>query len=411
MLRLLADWGARRGGGEPLRHELCGTALETRWWCPDLLGRDRRPGRPRDPLPLIVGRPGYTRNHDDGRPALGTGHAGARSTGGPGPGPAAEPAGPAAPVRARGGPDAAPAALRDAQRRRPHLRRHRHHRARARARRSAARWSSCAWPIALPLLVVTTADAVLRIWRSAWAWMPVDRTKGWFRLAWVVVSIIGLVALVVAGWIVLVGLMDEFERGARRPLDRPRLGWRRPGVDRDVAQLLLALRVDAALRDHRGRGSPSAVLRGLRSHRVRQPAPRRDDLPGHRRRRDRPDQARHRAGPGRVGPARRLPRGRRDGPPGGHPRDAGRRPACSSSRARSSGCTRGSRRRSSPSRSRPGSSAGRRPRRPRRPRSRPMHPSAIPWPDIAFRTTTWALRDWIDRRRPDLTWPERAHGR
>src|SRR6187397_3333453 len=39
--------------------------------------------------------------------------------------------------------------------------------------------------IAAPLLVVTTADAVLRIWRSAWAWMPVDRTKAWFRLAWV----------------------------------------------------------------------------------------------------------------------------------------------------------------------------------------------------------------------------------
>jgi hypothetical protein len=58
--------------------------------------------------------------------------------------------------------------------------------------------------IALPLLVVTTADAVLRIWRSAWAWMPVDRTKGLFRLAWVVVSVIGLTALVVGGWIVLV---------------------------------------------------------------------------------------------------------------------------------------------------------------------------------------------------------------
>ena len=29
-------------------------------------------------------------------------------------------------------------------------------------------------------------------------------------------------------------------------------------------------------------------------------------------------------------------------------------------------------------------------------------PEAIPWPDIAFRTTTWALRDWLDRRRPDL---------
>ncbi len=58
--------------------------------------------------------------------------------------------------------------------------------------------------IALPLLVVTTADAIVRIWRSAWAWMPVDRTKGMFRLAWVVVSLIGLTALVAAGGIVLV---------------------------------------------------------------------------------------------------------------------------------------------------------------------------------------------------------------
>jgi DNA-binding HxlR family transcriptional regulator len=34
-LRLLADWGARgadRPG--PLRHAVCGTALEARWWCP-----------------------------------------------------------------------------------------------------------------------------------------------------------------------------------------------------------------------------------------------------------------------------------------------------------------------------------------------------------------------------------------
>jgi ADP-ribose pyrophosphatase YjhB (NUDIX family) len=32
-------------------------------------------------------------------------------------------------------------------------------------------------------------------------------------------------------------------------------------------------------------------------------------------------------------------------------------------------------------------------------------PEAIPWPDLAFRTTMWMLRDWIDRRRPDVTWP------
>jgi len=54
--------------------------------------------------------------------------------------------------------------------------------------------------IAAPLLVVTTADAIVRIWRSAWAWMRVDRTKGLFRLAWVVVSIVGLAALVAASF-------------------------------------------------------------------------------------------------------------------------------------------------------------------------------------------------------------------
>jgi len=57
--------------------------------------------------------------------------------------------------------------------------------------------------IAAPLLVITTADAVLRIWRSAWAWMPVDRTKGLFRLAWVAVSLIGLAALIAASLIVI----------------------------------------------------------------------------------------------------------------------------------------------------------------------------------------------------------------
>jgi hypothetical protein len=57
--------------------------------------------------------------------------------------------------------------------------------------------------VAAPLLVITTADAILRIWRSAWAWMPVDRGKGWFRLAWVVVSVIGLVALIGASIVVL----------------------------------------------------------------------------------------------------------------------------------------------------------------------------------------------------------------
>jgi ADP-ribose pyrophosphatase YjhB (NUDIX family) len=33
---------------------------------------------------------------------------------------------------------------------------------------------------------------------------------------------------------------------------------------------------------------------------------------------------------------------------------------------------------------------------------RPFRPEAIPWDGIAFKTTAWALRDWVDRRRPDL---------
>jgi DNA-binding HxlR family transcriptional regulator len=34
-LALLSDWGARQGGGTaPRHHAACGSALETRWWCP-----------------------------------------------------------------------------------------------------------------------------------------------------------------------------------------------------------------------------------------------------------------------------------------------------------------------------------------------------------------------------------------
>src|SRR5687768_12450692 len=58
--------------------------------------------------------------------------------------------------------------------------------------------------VAAPLLILTTADAIVRIWRSAWAWMPVNRARGSFRLAWVVVSVIGLGALVAASIAVIV---------------------------------------------------------------------------------------------------------------------------------------------------------------------------------------------------------------
>lgn len=57
--------------------------------------------------------------------------------------------------------------------------------------------------VATPLLVVTTADAIVRIWRSAWAWMAVDRGRAWFRLAWVAVSLVGLAALIGAAIVVL----------------------------------------------------------------------------------------------------------------------------------------------------------------------------------------------------------------
>jgi hypothetical protein len=49
--------------------------------------------------------------------------------------------------------------------------------------------------VGLPLLLVTAADATVRIWRSAWAWMPVDRVKGMFRLTWV----LAVLAIVVIG--------------------------------------------------------------------------------------------------------------------------------------------------------------------------------------------------------------------
>jgi DNA-binding HxlR family transcriptional regulator len=35
VLRLLAQWGARNAGGEhEIRHSVCGTPMEARWWCP-----------------------------------------------------------------------------------------------------------------------------------------------------------------------------------------------------------------------------------------------------------------------------------------------------------------------------------------------------------------------------------------
>ncbi len=57
--------------------------------------------------------------------------------------------------------------------------------------------------IAVPLFVVTTADAALRFYRSAWAWMPVNPGRGLFRLAWVGAALLGIGLAIGAASIVL----------------------------------------------------------------------------------------------------------------------------------------------------------------------------------------------------------------
>jgi hypothetical protein len=57
--------------------------------------------------------------------------------------------------------------------------------------------------IAAPLLAVANADAIVRIWRSAWAWMPVDRGRGLFRLAWTVVGVTLFAVLLAVTWLVM----------------------------------------------------------------------------------------------------------------------------------------------------------------------------------------------------------------
>ena len=51
--------------------------------------------------------------------------------------------------------------------------------------------------IATAVLIPVAADAALRTWRSAWAWLPVDRGRGLFRFVWTAVLVGVLVACVV----------------------------------------------------------------------------------------------------------------------------------------------------------------------------------------------------------------------
>lgn len=57
--------------------------------------------------------------------------------------------------------------------------------------------------VAAPILIATTADASLRIWRSAWAWMPLNRNRGLFRLAWLAASGAGIVVFAAAAVLAL----------------------------------------------------------------------------------------------------------------------------------------------------------------------------------------------------------------
>ena len=54
------------------------------------------------------------------------------------------------------------------------------------------------------ILLALTADALVRVWRSVWAWRHVDSGRAAFRLVWVAVL---AVSLVVVGTITLVVLL------------------------------------------------------------------------------------------------------------------------------------------------------------------------------------------------------------
>ena len=46
--------------------------------------------------------------------------------------------------------------------------------------------------IGAPLFVLTTADAALRFYRSAVAWLPIDRGRAIFRMTWVLAALLGI---------------------------------------------------------------------------------------------------------------------------------------------------------------------------------------------------------------------------
>ena len=57
--------------------------------------------------------------------------------------------------------------------------------------------------VAAPIFVLTTADAALRFYRSAWAWMPIDLGRGLFRLTWVLAALLGIGVVVGAASLIV----------------------------------------------------------------------------------------------------------------------------------------------------------------------------------------------------------------
>jgi hypothetical protein len=52
------------------------------------------------------------------------------------------------------------------------------------------------------VLIVLGLDAIVRVWRSAWAWMPVERGRGLFRFVWV--AALGLILVATVGGLIVV---------------------------------------------------------------------------------------------------------------------------------------------------------------------------------------------------------------
>jgi hypothetical protein len=53
------------------------------------------------------------------------------------------------------------------------------------------------------LLLAVGADAIVRIWRSAGAWAPIDRGRAAFRLVWIGALAVGLLVIALGAMAIL----------------------------------------------------------------------------------------------------------------------------------------------------------------------------------------------------------------